>query len=149
MAPHLENLAVSNSHDVFHPGSLVWALPDASAKGIQKDTNKGKSYTRSEDCRKDGFWRRGVVESVSGDGNDPVAVLVKFENGEISMVKAAECFLQNDRDDNVDDLVRSDFLHEPGCVISLSSFCVVQKPSLDRLIAKKIQIMQDSSYAES
>ena len=117
MAPNLENSALSNSQNVFHPGSLVWALPDSSTKGIQKDIKKVKSHIRSKDCHSEGFWRRGVVESVSRDGSDSVVVLVKFENGEISMVKAAECFLQNERDDNVDDLVRSDFLHEPGYAI--------------------------------
>jgi len=117
MASSVENSVVSNSHDVFQAGSLVWALPDTGSKGVVKDAKKIESQIRIDSSREDGFWRRGVVENVSRDGNDSVVVLVKFENGEASIVKAADCFLQNERDDNVDDLVRSDFLHEPGCAI--------------------------------
>jgi len=50
-------------------------------------------------------------------GADDVTMLdVRFEKVGLVTIKASECFLQNERDDTVDDLVRSDFLHEPGYV---------------------------------
>ena len=39
---------------------------------------------------------------------------VRSEDGAVIQAIASECYLQNERDDTVDDLVRSDFLHEPG-----------------------------------
>lgn len=47
---------------------------------------------------------------------DAVMLDVLFEDGSKCQLRAFECFLQNEKDDTVDDLVRSDFLHEPGCV---------------------------------
>ena len=35
----------------------------------------------------------------------------------------AGCLVQNERDDTVDDLVKSDFLHEPGCVLLVPQPC--------------------------
>ena len=39
---------------------------------------------------------------------------ITTEDGATPMLPPAECPLQNERDDTVDDLVKSDFLHEPG-----------------------------------
>ena len=43
-----------------------------------------------------------------------LALTVRTEDGAMLDALASECCLQNERDDTVDDLVRSDFLHEPG-----------------------------------
>ncbi|KAK9829628.1 hypothetical protein WJX72_006968 [[Myrmecia] bisecta] len=46
--------------------------------------------------------------------------MVETEEGsEYKGLKAADCPLQNERDDTVDDLVKSDFLHEPGILHTL------------------------------
>lgn len=44
----------------------------------------------------------------------PVNVQVQTEEGIIITLPPLDCPLQNERDDVVDDLVKSDFLHEPG-----------------------------------
>ena len=43
-----------------------------------------------------------------------LAVQIQKEDGSTVALSSAECPLQNERDDTVDDLVKSDFLHEPG-----------------------------------
>lgn len=58
------------------------------------------------------------LQGVSRGVDDVVVLDVLFDDGSRSQLKASECFLQNEKDDTVDDLVRSDFLHEPGCVIN-------------------------------
>ena len=40
----------------------------------------------------------------------------RTQDGTLLQLPATECCLQNERDDTVDDLVKSDFLHEPGWV---------------------------------
>lgn len=56
------------------------------------------------------------LQGVSRGAADAVMLDVLFEDGSKCQLRAFECFLQNEKDDTVDDLVRSDFLHEPGCV---------------------------------
>lgn len=41
---------------------------------------------------------------------------MRTADGAALRLPAGECCLQNERDDTVDDLVKSDFLHEPGWV---------------------------------
>ena len=64
-------------------------------------------------------WLRGVVEGVSRGADESVMLCVKLEDGELSKQRASDCFLQNEKDDTVDDLVHSDFLHEPGILHTL------------------------------
>jgi myosin-5 len=51
---------------------------------------------------------------VSDPSSASAELSVLDEGGATLRAVAAECCLQNERDDTVDDLVRSDFLHEPG-----------------------------------
>jgi myosin-5 len=64
-------------------------------------------------------WLRGIVEGVSRGADESVTLSIKLEDGEISKQRASDCFLQNEKDDTVDDLVHSDFLHEPGILHTL------------------------------
>jgi hypothetical protein len=43
-----------------------------------------------------------------------VELEVKTDEGQVLRLPAEACYLQNERDDIVDDLVKSDHLHEPG-----------------------------------
>jgi myosin-5 len=54
-----------------------------------------------------------AVEAASAAS--PLVLSTRTDDGALVRVPAAQCCLQNERDDTVDDLVRSDFLHEPGC----------------------------------
>lgn len=54
------------------------------------------------------------LQSVSPRDDGPAQLTVRTEDGTVVTIAASECCLQNERDDTVDDLVRSDFLHEPG-----------------------------------
>ena len=49
----------------------------------------------------------------AGPSGSPL-IEVQTEEGARLSVAALECPPQNERDDTVDDLVKSDFLHEPG-----------------------------------
>ena len=59
---------------------------------------------------------QAIITKREDDGNDGESLLlqVKTEDGTLLESLSSDCCLQNERDDTVDDLVRSDFLHEPG-----------------------------------
>ena len=62
-------------------------------------------------------WMQGTVKKVLKKiSADESLLLVTTEDGGEIEISSSECPLQNERDDTVDDLVRSDFLHEPGYV---------------------------------
>ena len=42
---------------------------------------------------------------------------VGADGGWTAEVPAADCHLVNERDDTLDDLVKSDYLHEAGCAL--------------------------------
>lgn len=60
-----------------------------------------------------GRWVKGVVVKSDASTKDS-HVRVQTEGGAIREFSPEELPLQNERDDTVDDLVKSDFLHEPG-----------------------------------
>lgn len=55
-----------------------------------------------------------ILQEVNNDGSGDLSLAVKTDEGQLLQVSAKDCCLQNERDDTVDDLVKSDFLHEPG-----------------------------------
>lgn len=55
-----------------------------------------------------------LLQSIAKRTEDDAVLSVQTEDGGLIEAQASECCLQNERDDTVDDLVRSDFLHEPG-----------------------------------
>lgn len=57
-------------------------------------------------------WIRGTVTGVHDDG---CTVAVRTEADWTADVPAVDCHVQNERDDTLDDLVKSDYLHEAGC----------------------------------
>ena len=57
-------------------------------------------------------WIRGTVTGVQDDGR---TVAVRTEADWSADVPATDCHVQNERDDTLDDLVKSDYLHEAGC----------------------------------
>lgn len=91
----------------YHAGAQVWV----PLKGAQDLTGK----------RGAGRWVKGRVVSISMDRNGINIIEVQTEEMQELALKASDCPLQNDRDDTVDDLVKSDFLHEPGCEICVAS----------------------------
>ncbi|KAL4419268.1 hypothetical protein ABPG77_004826 [Micractinium sp. CCAP 211/92] len=92
----------------FHAGSQVWVPVEAPGRSSAKDK------------RRVVHWRRGVVQAVhkQADG-EPLVDVVTEEGQEVAGLPAGDCCLQNERDDTVDDLVKSDFLHEPGILHTL------------------------------
>ena len=97
----------SASTAAYHVGAQVWV----PVKGAQDLTGK----------RGAGRWVKGRVISISTDRNGINIIEVQTEEMQELALKASDCPLQNDRDDTVDDLVKSDFLHEPGCEICVAS----------------------------
>lgn len=71
---------------------------------------------------KGSVWHRGVVQKVDPalEGGETGVLVVETEDGVVAHVPATACHLQNERDDIVDDLIRSDFLHEPGILHTLN-----------------------------
>jgi len=59
------------------------------------------------------------MQSIAKRTEDDAVLSVRTEGGALIETQASECCLQNERDDAVDDLVRSDFLHEPGILHTL------------------------------
>lgn len=83
----------------YHEGSPVW-VPERSEGGLVK--------------QKVGRWVKGVVLRTGTAPDGSFKVLVQTEEGHQREFSPNELPLQNERDDTVDDLVKSDFLHEPG-----------------------------------
>jgi myosin V len=59
------------------------------------------------------------LQSIAKRTEEDAILSVRTEDGALVEAQASECCLQNERDDTVDDLVRSDFLHEPGILHTL------------------------------
>ena len=59
-------------------------------------------------------WVRGRVAGLRAGADGQALLEVVTEEGAKHALAPAEAPLQNERDDTVDDLVKSDFLHEPG-----------------------------------
>jgi hypothetical protein len=93
--------AARDLSNAYHPGTLVWV----GEKAIMDGPAHLKKAAR---------WVKGRVDSVTKSGPDGVTLVVTTEEGATRNLTPAECPLQNPRDDTVDDLVKSDFLHEPG-----------------------------------
>ena len=60
------------------------------------------------------FHCRWVKATVVGLKDSGRSVLVKAEVGWEAELLAGDCHVQNERDDTLDDLVKSDYLHEAG-----------------------------------
>ena len=84
----------------YHVGAQVWVPVKGPADALGR---KGAAR-----------WVKGRVTAVSTERNGISLVEVLTEENHNLTLKAADCPLQNERDDTVDDLVKSDFLHEPG-----------------------------------
>ncbi|DBB00655.1 hypothetical protein WJX82_006589 [Trebouxia sp. C0006] len=89
----------------YHVGAQVWVQVKGPADALGR---KGAAR-----------WVRGRVTAVSTEKNGISLVEVQTEENHNLTLKAADCPLQNERDDTVDDLVKSDFLHEPGILQTL------------------------------
>ena len=85
----------------YHIGAQVWVPVKGPADAFGR---KGAAR-----------WVKGSVTAVSTEKNGTSLVEVQTEENHNLALKASDCPLQNERDDTVDDLVKSDFLHEPGC----------------------------------
>ena len=91
----------------YHVGAQVWVPVKGPADALGR---KGAAR-----------WVKGSVTSVSTEKSGTSLVEVQTEENHNLALKASECPLQNERDDTVDDLVKSDFLHEPGCACMITS----------------------------
>eukprot|EP00887_Chlorella_sp_A99_P002927 scaffold24.g2927.t1 len=128
-------LARGLSEAAFHDGARIW-VPIAEAAGAPGAANGSR--------RKVVNWHKGVVKAIHRQAAGPplldvalqpaapeavsspraaaaaTAPLPPIDDWKVARgVPASECCLQNERDDTVDDLVRSDFLHEPGILHTL------------------------------
>ena len=81
-------------------GSLVWAPERVITDALGHKRTAG--------------WVKGRVVAEKKDAAGESILEVETEKGQRQTLKPSECPLQNERDDTVDDLVKSDFLHEPG-----------------------------------
>ena len=64
-------------------------------------------------------------------------VLVKADAGWVSELAPWHCHVQNDRDDALDDLVKSDYLHEAGYGLALNP-C----PCTDRRVSADVDALK-------
>ena len=87
------------THQAHHIGSLVWA-PE-------------RTGTDAQGNKRAAGWVKGRVIAERKDAAGEVVLEVQTDLG-TQTLRPPECPLQNERDDTVDDLVKSDFLHEPG-----------------------------------
>ena len=94
-----------------HVGSAVWV-----AEGTGSLAEGGPAVPSSR--KKPGRWLKGTVVAVGTGGasnSSSRSLTVETEDGRtLAGVPESDCPLQNSRDDTLDDLVRADFLHEPG-----------------------------------
>ena len=103
-----------------------------ASRGRPQGSDSSRSFSLAARRRCDGTWRsrrcparqlllllpasrstaaaQAIAKQPSGDAE----LAVRTEGGTALRLPASECCLANERDDTVDDLVRSDFLHEPG-----------------------------------
>ncbi|KAL6770143.1 hypothetical protein ACKKBG_A33770 [Auxenochlorella protothecoides x Auxenochlorella symbiontica] len=93
---------------VYPQGTAVWAprvevLLSAAADGSRKRVT---------------HWLAGIVQAAERKG-DAVDLKVRLTSGDVVQITATSVHLQNERDDVIDDLVKSDFLHEPGILHTL------------------------------
>ena len=85
--------------------------------------------------KKTAGWVKGRVVAERKDAAGNLELEVRTDAGK-QLLKPAECPLQNERDDTVDDLVKSDFLHEPGCVPQgLTAPCITRVCGADKLFS--------------
>ncbi|KAI3425379.1 hypothetical protein D9Q98_009143 [Chlorella vulgaris] len=95
----------------YHPGSQVWVPVVETVSGATADGTNKRQVTH---------WRRAVVQGVHKQpSGEPLLDVVTEDEQEMAGLPAGSCCLQNERDDTVDDLVKSDFLHEPGILHTL------------------------------
>ena len=90
----------------YQPGVQVWILHERE----------------SNNCS--GSWRLGTIEEIfREDTSNSFKLRVRLEDhnhgGIIHLYDSSNCYLRSARDDLVDDLVKSDFLHEPGILQTL------------------------------
>ena len=93
-------LASRGSSQAYHVGCNVWV----------PETGPDTGPARQKVVR----WVKGQVTGSVADPTGAFVVSVRTEEGHERKLRASELPLQNERDDTVDDLVKSDFLHEPG-----------------------------------
>ena len=86
----------------YHIGSLVWVPERSPEQGLGK-----QKVLR---------WVKGQVAAVGRNSAGETVLSVQTEEGLVREHRPEDLPLQNERDDTVDDLVKSDFLHEPGYV---------------------------------
>ena len=115
----------------YHPGCSVWVperkpstTPSAAQKAAEWSRGKVLSISRAPDgasllqvgVQLVACW--GCMLLCCLNAGQPLtlclAVQIQKEDGSTVALSSADCPLQNERDDTVDDLVKSDFLHEPG-----------------------------------
>jgi myosin-5 len=90
-----------------HVGSAVWV-----AEGTGSASEGGPAVPSSR--KKPGRWLKGTVVAVGGTASSRTLTVETEDGRTLAGVPEPDCPLQNSRDDTLDDLVRADFLHEPG-----------------------------------
>ena len=113
-SPERAEASADSQGSACHVGSAVWV-----AEGTGSASEGGPAVPSSR--KKPGRWLKGTVVAVGGGGaaasssSSSRTLTVETEDGRtLAGVPESDCPLQNSRDDTLDDLVRADFLHEPG-----------------------------------
>eukprot|EP00951_Prasinocladus_malaysianus_P028391 scaffold258475_cov42-Prasinocladus_malaysianus.AAC.1 len=104
--------APGTPHKAYHVGSRVWVPASSggtvgSGQGAKGQEKFGGNWVTA--------WAKGhVTKLLEKDGDLELEVQVEEEDGRmVSKLDPESCPLQNERDDDVEDLTASDFLHEP------------------------------------
>jgi len=103
-----------NPLKAYHSGCRVW-VPAAAAAEKRPGGCTPLLYGTSDVSG----WVEGHVTRVVEEPGAPGLVEVQADDGRLLRLPPGSCPLQNERDDIVEDLVDSDFLHEPGILQTL------------------------------
>lgn len=106
--------AVHTPHATHLPRPQVWVAVPA-----QPSPSRGNNNTSQQQTTR---WVPATVTRVDVDAAYGGMVLsLNTPDGTLTNMPAHACPLRNERDDTIDDLVKSDFLHEPGILHTLQA----------------------------
>jgi len=106
-SPERAEASADAQDSACHVGSAVWV-----AEGTGSASEGGPAVPSSR--KKPGRWLKGTVVAVGGTASSRTLTVETEDGRTLAGVPEPDCPLQNSRDDTLDDLVRADFLHEPG-----------------------------------
>lgn len=106
-SPERTSALAEDAGSACHVGSAVWV-----AEGTGSSSAGAPAVPASR--KKPGRWLKATVVAVGGAPTSRTLTVETEDGRTLEGVPESDCPLQNSRDDTLDDLVRADFLHEPG-----------------------------------